>query len=48
MWIISGATTWDGETAKVYVDKDVEVEGAIVKSLRQLKSDLDDHFERGW
>ena len=47
MWIISCATTWDGETATVYVDKDVEVEGAIVKSLRQLKFDLDDHFEKG-
>ena len=33
--------------ATVYVDKDVEVEGAIVKSLRQLKFDLDDHFEKG-
>ena len=30
----------------VYVDKDVEV-SAIVKSLRQLKFDLDDHFEKG-
>jgi len=47
MWIISCATTWDGKNATVYVDKEMEIEGAIVKSLRQLKFDLDDHFEKG-
>jgi|TARA_R100000482_G_C5113617_1_gene141863 DEAD/DEAH box helicase domain-containing protein len=47
MWRISCATTWDGENATVYIDKPVSIDGAIVKSLRQLKYDLDDHFEKG-
>ena len=47
MWRISCATTWDGKNATVYVDKPMEIDGAIVKSLKQLKFDLDDHFEKG-
>ena len=48
MWKITCATTWDGEKAVVYMDNDIEMkEDVVVKSLRQLKYDLDDHFEKG-
>ena len=48
MWKVTCATTWDGEKAVVYMDNDIEMkEDVEVKSLRQLKYDLDDHFEKG-
>ena len=48
MWKVTCATTWDGEKAVVYMDNDIEMkEDIVVKSLRQLKYDLDDHFEKG-
>ena len=48
MWKVTCATTWDGEKAVVYMDNDIEMkEDVVVKSLRELKYDLDDHFEKG-
>jgi DEAD/DEAH box helicase domain-containing protein len=47
MWNITCVTTWDGKESKAYVDKPMEIEGVIVKSLRTLKHDLDDHFDSG-
>jgi len=51
MFLVSTVATWDGNVCKVYVDE--EVTSQISKSgyeaypLRQLKYDLDDHFEKG-
>ena len=47
MWKVTCVTTTDGENNTVYIDKAVEVEGAVVKELKQLKYDLDDHFQKG-
>ena len=47
MWKISCVTTTDGINNTVYIDEPVNVENAVVKSLRQLKYDLDDHFQKG-
>ena len=43
-------STWDGNNGTVYVDEPVESfakSGHIVKSLSELKYDLDNHFQKG-
>tara|TARA_R110001592_G_scaffold19887_3_gene81162 strand:- start:749 stop:1342 length:594 start_codon:yes stop_codon:yes gene_type:complete len=47
MWQVTCVTTTDGENNTIYVDKPMEIEGAVVKELKQLKYDLDDHFQKG-
>tara|TARA_R110002012_G_scaffold123379_3_gene273845 strand:- start:2232 stop:2834 length:603 start_codon:yes stop_codon:yes gene_type:complete len=50
MFQVSTVATWDGNTGTVYVDEPVDSfakSGHIIKSLRQLKYDLDDHFQKG-
>ena len=47
MWQVTCVTTTDGENNTVYIDKPVEIDGAVVKELKQLKFDLDDHFQKG-
>ena len=48
MFKIACVCTWDGEVSKVYADVPLEMEdGIIVKTLRELKYDLDDHFDKG-
>jgi len=50
MFQVSTVATWDGNTGTVYVDEPVDSfakSGHIVKSLRQLKYDLDEHFQKG-
>ena len=46
MFVVSTACTYDGTTMKTYADEnDIQKEGVF--PLRQLKFDLDDHFEKG-
>ena len=51
MFQVSTVATWDGNNGTVYVDEplsaDFSKSGHIVKSLRELKYDLDDHFQKG-
>ena len=50
MFQVSTVATWDGNNGTVYVDESVDSfakSGYIVKSIRQLKYDLDDHFQKG-
>ena len=50
MFRVSTVCTWDGDKGTVYVDKsldDYQKPNTIVKSLSDLKYDLDDHFEKG-
>ena len=50
MFQVSTVATWDGNTGTVYVDEPVESfakSGHIVKSLSELKYDLDEHFVNG-
>ncbi|MDA7498657.1 hypothetical protein OAA37_00145 [bacterium] len=50
MFQVSTVATWDGNTGTVYVDEPVDTfakSGHIVKSLQELKYDLDDHFQKG-
>jgi hypothetical protein len=50
MFQVSTVATWDGNNGTVYVDEPVDSfakSGHIIKSLRQLKYDLDDHFQKG-
>ena len=50
MFQVSTVATWDGNTGTVYVDEPVDTfakSGHIVKSLSDLKYDLDEHFEKG-
>ena len=50
MFQVSTVATWDGSTGTVYVDEPVDSfakSGHIVKSLRELKYDLDEHFQKG-
>ena len=50
MFQVSTVATWDGKTGTVYVDEPVDTfakSGHIVKSLQQLKYDLDEQFEKG-
>ena len=50
MFQVSTVATWDGNNGTVYVDEPVDSfakSGHVVKSLRELKYDLDEHFEKG-
>jgi len=50
MFQVSTVATWDGSNGTVYVDEPVESfakSGHVIKSLKELKYDLDDHFEKG-
>ena len=50
MFQVSTVATWDGNTGTVYVDEPVDSfakSGHIIKSLRELKYDLDEHFQKG-
>ena len=48
---VACVTTWDGEKGVVYVDEPINDSfrkaGTEVKTLRELKFDLDDHFQKG-
>jgi DNA polymerase elongation subunit (family B) len=50
MFQVSTVATWDGSHGTVYVDEAVDglaKSGHVVKSLSELKYDLDDHFQKG-
>lgn len=50
MFQVSTVATWDGNTGTVYVDEPVDTfakSGHVVKSLRELKYDLDEHLQKG-
>jgi DEAD/DEAH box helicase domain-containing protein len=50
MFRVSTVCTWDGDKGTVYIDKaidDFSVPNTIVKSISELKYDLDEHFENG-
>ena len=50
MFQVSTVATWDGNNGTVYVDETLDTfqkSNIVVKSLRQLKYDLDDHFQKG-
>jgi hypothetical protein len=50
MFQVSTVATWDGNNATIYLDEgldSVTKSDMVVKSLRELKYDLDDHFEKG-
>jgi len=51
MFLVSTVTTWNGDTGTVYVDEPVSdtfaKSGIQTKPLRELKFDLDDHFQKG-
>ena len=51
MFQVSTVSTWDGNMGTIYVDESLDSDfakaGHIVKSLGELKYDLDDHFQKG-
>jgi len=50
MFQVSTVATWDGKTGTVYVDEPVDnfaKSGHVIKTLRELKYDLDDNFSKG-
>ena len=50
MFQVSTVATWNGKTGTVYVDEKIDSfakSGHIIKSLSELKYDLDDHFQKG-
>jgi|TARA_R100000149_G_C5861907_1_gene127628 hypothetical protein len=50
MFQVSTVATWDGNNGTVYVDEPVDnfaKSGHTIKSLRELKYDLDDHLQKG-
>ena len=50
MFIPSTVCTWDGEQGTIYIDKNIDdmIKGdVLVKSLSELKFDLDDHLKKG-
>ena len=50
MFQVSTVCTWDGNIGKIYIAKPIASlvkSGVEVKSISQLKYDLDDHFEKG-
>jgi hypothetical protein len=50
MFQVSTVATWDGKTGTVYVDEKMDSfakSGHIIKSLSELKYDLDEHFQKG-
>ena len=50
MFRVSTVCTWDGDKGTVYIDKSLDefnMPNTIVKSMSDLKFDLDEHFEKG-
>jgi len=50
MFQVSTVATWDGNNGTVYVDEPVDSfakSGHVIKSIRELKYDLDDHLQKG-
>jgi len=50
MFQVSTVATWNGDTGTVYVDEKMDSfakSGHIIKSLSELKYDLDEHFQKG-
>ena len=50
MFQVSTVATWDGKNGTVYVDETLDTfqkSNIAVKPLKQLKYDLDDHFQKG-
>lgn len=50
MFQVSTVATWDGNNGTVYVDETLDTfqkSNVVVKSLRQLKYDLDEHLQKG-
>lgn len=50
MFQVSTVATWDGKNGTVYVDAPLDTfqkSNVAVKTLKQLKYDLDDHFQKG-
>ena len=50
MFRVSTVCTWDGDKGTVYIDKSLDefnMPNTIVKSMSELKFDLDEHFEKG-
>ena len=50
MFLPSVVCTWDGDIGKIYIDKPTDSltkSNVEVKSLSQLKYDLDDHLQKG-
>ena len=50
MFQVSTVATWDGTNGTVYVDEPLDSfakSGHVIKSLGELKYDLDDHFQKG-
>ena len=50
MFKVSTVATWDGKNGTVYVDETLDTfqkSNIAVKPLKQLKYDLDDHFQKG-
>ena len=48
MFQVSTVATWDGSNGTVYVDEPLDSfakSGHVIKSLGELKYDLDDHFD---
>lgn len=48
---VACVTTWDGNKGVIYIDEDIgelrKEEGVEIKSLRELKYDFDEHFQKG-
>lgn len=48
---VACVTTWDGNNGVIYIDEEIgklrKEEGIKIKPLRQLKFDLDEHFQKG-
>lgn len=48
---VACVTTWDGNKGVIYIDENIgelrKEEGIEIKSLRQLKFDFDEHFQKG-
>tara|TARA_R100000149_G_C5881025_1_gene146137 strand:- start:11110 stop:11712 length:603 start_codon:yes stop_codon:yes gene_type:complete len=50
MFQVSTVATWDGNNGTVYVDEPVDSfakSGHVIKSIRELKYDLDEHLQKG-
>ena len=48
---VACVTTWDGNNGVIYIDEEIgelkKEDNVKIKSLRELKYDLDDHFQKG-
>lgn len=50
MFQVSTVATWDGKNGTVYVDETLDTfqkSNVVVKPIKQLKYDLDEHFQKG-